>query len=71
MNINQALAAIALLVLTVGIVIAAYGLRYTPVQGDGIKQPVIVWDRWEREACSVSLFNGDPVACSRTSPYGK
>ena len=48
MNINQLLAAIALLVLTAGIAVAAYGLRYTPVQGDGVANPVTVWDRWDR-----------------------
>jgi hypothetical protein len=69
MNINQSLAAVALLVLTGGIAMAAYGLRYTPVQGDGFANPVTVWDRWEREVCQVSLIDGYPVACSRTSPY--
>jgi len=64
MNINQVLAAIALLVLTGAIGIAAYGLRYTPIQSDAVLGSVLVWDRWERTVCTMDLRYGLPVDCT-------
>jgi hypothetical protein len=35
----------------IAVVIAAYGLRYEPMNKDG----VLVWDRWERQYCQAGL----------------
>lgn len=69
MNISQTLAALALAILAGGCALAAYGLRYVPIGGDGYNSQVLVWDRWEREVCEVSLIKDYPVHCSRTRPY--
>ena len=71
MNINQTLSALALLLFAGFGGLAAYGLRYVPLVGDGVGNPVTVWDRWEQEVCLVSLIESYPVACSRTHPYNK
>ena len=69
MNTNQTIAALALGILTLGTALAAYGLRFAPIGGDGLNNPILVWDRWQREVCQVSLIDGYPVACSRTKPF--
>lgn len=68
MNINQLIATTALIVATLGIALAAYGLRYEPLPGGNLANPTLVWDRWEREVCQVSLVKDYPVYCSRTKP---
>ncbi len=57
MNINQSIAGVALVLLAVTVSLTAYGLRYVPVQGNGYGNPVIFWDRWNREICQVSALN--------------
>lgn len=66
MNINQSIACLALVLLAVTVGLTAYGLRYAPIQGDGFENPVVFWDRWNREICQVSVVAQYPVGCSRT-----
>ena len=65
MNTNQKLAAIGLVLFATVSGVAAFGLRYTPITTNGVEIHV-VWDRWERQACQVSLEPAFPVACSQT-----
>ena len=53
MSINQTLAAFALFIFTAGGAVAAYGLRYVPIGGDGYVNAVLVWDRWGQEVCQI------------------
>ena len=67
-NTNETLAAAAF-ALTFGVSgLAAYGLRYVPISGDGLGTPVLVWDRWTQEVCQVSLLEDYPIHCSRSNP---
>ena len=66
MNFNQTIAGLALVLLAVTVGLTAYGLRYVPIQGDGFNNPVVLWDRWNREICQVSVVAQWPVSCSRT-----
>ena len=68
MNLNQLIATAALIVATVGIALAAHGLRYEPLPGGSLENPTLVWDRWDREVCQVSLVKDYPVYCSRSKP---
>jgi hypothetical protein len=69
-NFNKFLAALALVIITLGGALAAYGLRYVPIDvGNGMDNPVLVWDRWEREVCQISAIDFYPTYCSKTNPY--
>lgn len=72
MTFNQLLATAAIGIAATGLYLAAYGLRYTPIaiaNADGISNPALVWDRWNREVCQVSLMHDYPTACSSSRPY--
>lgn len=68
MNTNQTLVASALLILASGFAVASYGLRYTPIGGDGISNPVLVWDRWQQKVCQVS-FADHAIYCAEVRPH--
>lgn len=60
MNLNKTIATIALLLLLVAMVLAAYGLRYVPISGNVFGS--VMWDRWQQQACSIS-FQGLETKC--------
>lgn len=68
MNINQTLLALALVILASASALAAFGLRYVPMGGDGIMNPVLVLDRWTQEVCQVT-FTDQPRYCSQVRPH--
>ena len=67
MSINQILAALALIIFTMGGVFAAYGLRYVPIGGDGYVNAVLVWDRWRQEVCQIYYIERDRY-CAQIHP---
>ena len=67
MSINQILAVLALIVFAAGAAVAAYGLRYVPINGDGINIPVLVWDRWTQEVCQI-YFTHERRYCAQIRP---
>jgi hypothetical protein len=67
MNINQTLAAVALTILTFGGALAAYGLRYVPMGGEGYGNAVLVWDRWEQEVCQIYYIEQNRY-CAKIRP---
>jgi hypothetical protein len=68
MNINQTLAAMALIIFCGVSVFAAYGMRYAPMQGDGVSNPVLVWDRWQQKVCQISFVSHD-IYCAQVQEH--
>jgi hypothetical protein len=64
MNINQTIIAVAFVILSGFGTLAAFGLRYVPIGGDGYNNPVLVWDRWTQEVCQIT-FTDQPRYCSQ------
>ena len=70
MNFNQALAASAFVLASSVSAMAAYGLRYVPMGGDGYGNQVLVWDRWTQDVCQVTFIE-QPRYCAKVRPGDK
>ena len=67
MNINQTFSAIGLLLFATLSAVAAYGLRYVPIGGDGYGNAVLIWDRWEQEVCQIYYIEQNRY-CAKIRP---